>query len=413
MIKIMKKHIYIISILLLLPFTAFTQQDLDNYLVIAAENNPGLRVKFKEYMAALEVAPQVNALPDPQVAFAYFISPVETRVGPQQFRFSATQMFPWFGTLKAKENVANQAAKTKYEVFLESKSRLFNEVRSNYFNIYFNRRAMEITMKNLEILWSFKKLANIKVETGKVSAIDEYRIEMEIGDLENRLALLKDNQQVLEVIFFKQLNIEDEIEIITPEILWAHDLGLSKDQVWDTINNNNHQLLAISLQQEGLDFKKELMEKSGKPNFSIGFDYTVIGQGENSLAGTDAFAFPKVGITIPLYRNKYRAMVNEVVYLQESKEFERIDRINLLETILEKSWKDYMDSDRRIELYITQQSLAEQSLKLLESEYATGNKNFEEILRMERKFLAYGLELEKARSDKQAAISFINYLMGK
>jgi outer membrane protein TolC len=267
-------------------------------------------------------------------------------------------------------------------------------------------------MENLEILRSFKRLANIKVETGKVSAIDEYRIEMEISDMENRLALLKDNQHVLEVVFIKFLNTDDEIEIITPEILWTHDLGLRKDQVWDTIINNNHQLLAISLQQEGLNFRKELMEKSGKPNFSIGFDYTMVGQGENNLAGTDAFAFPKVGITIPLYRNKYRAMVNEVVYLQESKEFEKIDRINLLETILEKSWKDYMDSDRRIDLYITQQSLAEKSLKLLETEYATGNKNFEEILRMERKLLFYGLELEKARSDKQAAISFINYLMG-
>jgi outer membrane protein TolC len=408
----MKRHIYIICIFLLLPFTAFTQQDLDNYLVIAAESNPGLRVKFNDYMAALEVAPQVNALPDPQVAFAYFISPVETRVGPQQFRFSASQMFPWFGTLKAKENVANQAAKAKYEVFLESKSKLFHDVRSNYYNIYFNRRAIEITMENLEILRSFKRLANIKVETGKVSAIDEYRIEMEISDMENRLALLKDNQHVLEVVFIKLLNTVDEIEIITPEILWTHDLGLRKDQVWDTIINNNHQLLAISLQQEGLNFRKELMEKSGKPNFSIGFDYTMVGQGENNLAGTDAFAFPKVGITIPLYRNKYRAMVNEVVYLQESKEFEKIDRINLLETILEKSWKDYMDSDRRIDLYITQQGLAEKSLKLLETEYATGNKNFEEILRMERKLLFYGLELEKARSDKQAAISFINYLMG-
>ena len=408
----MRRHIYIISIFLLLPFTAYTQQELDNYLVIAAENNPDLRVKFNNYMAAFKVAPQVNALPDPQVAFAYFISPVETRVGPQQFRFSASQMFPWFGTLKAKENVANQVAKAKYEVFLESKSKLFNDVRSNYYNIYFNRRAIEITMENLEILRSFKKLANIKVETGQVSAIDEYRIEMEISDMENHLALLKDNQHVLEVVFIKLLNTVDEIEIITPEILWTHDLGLRKDQVWDTIINNNHQLLAISLQQEGLNFRKELMEKSGKPNFSIGFDYTMVGHGENNLAGTDAFAFPKVGITIPLYRNKYRAMVNEVVYLQESKEFEMIDRINLLETILEKSWKDYMDSDRRIDLYITQQSLAEKSLKLLETEYATGNKNFEEILRMERKLLFYGLELEKARSDKQAAISFINYLMG-
>lgn len=409
----MKKHIYIIGMMLLLASVASAQEKLDNYLVIAAENNPSLQIKFKEYMAALEVAPQVRALPDPQAAFAYFISPIETRVGPQQFRMSISQMFPWFGTLEAKENVANQAAKAKYESFLESKSRLFNEVRSNYYNIYFNRRAIDITMENLVILNSFKKLANIKVETGKVSAIDEYRIEMEIGDMENRLAYLKDNQHVLEVMFVNLLNTDSELEIDIPEILWTRDIGLRKDQVWDTISSNNHQLLAINLQKEGLTFRKELAEKAGKPDFSIGFDYTMVGQGEDNLAGTDAFVFPKVGITIPLYRSKYRAMVNEVVYLQEAKESEKIDKINFLETILEESWKDYLDSDRRIRLYINQQGLAKQSLKLLETEYATGNKNFEEILRMERKLLTYGLELEKARSDKQAAISFINYLMGR
>jgi len=144
--RIMKRYKYIIGLLLLLiSFMVSAQQELENYLLIAAENNPGLRAKFNEYMAALEVAPQVNTLPDPQVAFAYFISPVETRVGPQQFKFSASQMFPWFGTLQTKENVANQAAKAKYEVFLESKSRLFNEARSTYFNIYFNKKAIEIT----------------------------------------------------------------------------------------------------------------------------------------------------------------------------------------------------------------------------------------------------------------------------
>ena len=413
MLRIMRKYIYIIGLWLLIPFVAMAQQELDDYLVIAAENNPGLQVKFKEYMAALEVAPQVKALPDPQAAFAYFISPVETRVGPQQFKFSLSQMFPWFGTLETKENVASQTAKAKYEAFLESKSRLFNEVRSNYYNLYFNRKAIEITGENLAILGSFKKLANIKVEAGKVSSVDAYRVEMEIGDMENRLALLKDMQRVLKVMFINLLNAESGFEITIPESLWTRDIGLRKEQVWDTINSNNHQLLALSLQKEGLTFRKELAEKAGKPDFSIGFDYTVVGQGENNLAGTDAFLFPKVGITIPLYRNKYRAMVNEVVYLQEAKESEKAEKINLLETILELSWKDYLDSDRRIDLYITQQDLAEKSLKLLETEYATGNKNFEEILRMERKLLNYGLELEKARSDKQAAISFINYLMGK
>ena len=123
------------------------QEELEGYLQTAAENNPGLKARFNEYMAALEIAPQVSTLPDPQVAFAYFISPVETRVGPQQFRMSTSQMFPWFGTLKAKENVAIQSARAKYEVFLEAKSRLFNEVRSIYYNLYFNRKAIEITRK--------------------------------------------------------------------------------------------------------------------------------------------------------------------------------------------------------------------------------------------------------------------------
>ena len=169
----------------------------------------------------------------------------------------------------------------------------------------------------------------------------------------------------------------------------------------------------LSLQQEALSYRKELAGKQGKPDFTIGLDYTFIGQGENNLAGTDAFVFPMIGISIPLYRNKYRAMVNEVVYLQEAKEYELTDKINILETILEKTWKDYLDADRRLRLYISQLELSNQSLNLLETEYATGNKDFEEILRMERKVLKYGLELEKARADKQAAISFINYLMGQ
>ncbi len=389
------------------------QQDLDHYLQVAAENNPGLKAKFNDYMASLELAPQAKALPDPSIAFGYFISPVETRVGPMQFKISATQMFPWFGTRGARENLAIQSAKAKYEVFLEARSKLFNEVRSTYYNIYLNRRAIELTRENLDILRTFQQLAVIKVEAGKVSALDSYRIEMEMGDLENQLALLLDQQQVLDRMFFNLLNAPEEEAVVTPEVLWTRGFSLDKTQILDSIRANNHQLLMISMQQEALDFRREVAEKQGKPDFSLGLDYTFIGQGENQLAGTDAFVFPMVGIRIPLYRNKYRAMVNEVMYLQESRQYEHKDQSNLLEIVLENAWKDYLDADRRILLYEEQQQLASQSLKLLETEYATGEKNFEELLRMERKLLAYALELEKARSGKQASISFINYLMGQ
>ncbi|MBL7113164.1 MAG: TolC family protein [Bacteroidales bacterium] len=404
------KSILSLSILLL-SLSASAQDILDRYLLTAAENNPGLITRFNEYLAALEVAPQVKALPDPQVAFGYFIQPVETRVGPQEFRISASQMFPWFGTLKTQENVAIQTAKAKYEAFEEAKSKLFNEVRGTYYNLYFNWKAIEIVKENIQILNTFQKLALIKVEAGMVSPVDEYRIEMEIGDLENQLALLKDQQFSLEVAFFNLLNSEHET-VILPDTLWDQGPGLSKQDLLDSILIQNHQLLGLELQREALMFREELARKQGKPDFSVGLDYIIVGKGDNNLSGKDAFMFPKIGITIPLYRNKYKAMVNEVTYLETAKMNEKLDRENMIETLFENTWKEFLDADRRIELYNSQLNLAEKSIQLLETEYSTANKDFEEILRMERKKLFYALELERARADKQAAVSFVKYLMG-
>ena len=128
--------IIIISSLLVLNVHA--QTELDNYLNIGAENSPGLKAKFLEYNAALEKVPQVGTLPDPTISFGYFISPVETRVGPQQAKFGITQMFPWFGPLNAQEDVVIERAKAKYEVFEEAKSKLFFDIKSAYYNLYFS-----------------------------------------------------------------------------------------------------------------------------------------------------------------------------------------------------------------------------------------------------------------------------------
>ncbi len=410
----MKKYNLILGILMVLISSMVSaQSDLNSYLETAAANNPELKSRFNEYLSALEVAPQVKALPDPQVAFGYFIQPVETRVGPQQFKISASQMFPWFGTLKSKENAAVQMAKAKYEAFEESKSKLFNDVRSTYYNLYFTQKAIAVTLENLKLLNTLQKLAVVKVEAGMASLVDEYRIEMEIGDLENQLALLKDKFLVQTVMFNNLLNTDNNAPINLPELLLDAEPMLSKEAIKDSILLQNHQLLSLDLQAESLRFKQETAKKMGLPDFRVGVDYTFVGKGNNNMAGTDAIMLPTVGITIPLYRNKYKSMLNEAVYLETAKKEEKLNKENVLETVFEQSWKDYSDAKRRVSLNEKQAELARKSIDLMETEYATTSKNFEEILRMERKLLLYQLELEKARSDKQAAISFFSYLMGK
>jgi hypothetical protein len=92
----MKNKIILLSVFLISSIIGMaqeTKESLDTYLKIAAENNPGLKAKFSDYMAAMEKVPQVGTLPDPQFAFGYFINPVETRLGPQKATLGLKQAF--------------------------------------------------------------------------------------------------------------------------------------------------------------------------------------------------------------------------------------------------------------------------------------------------------------------------------
>lgn len=411
----MKKVMLILIVVILASSGKVSAQDeLNVYLQTAAENNPALKVQFNEYMAALERVPQVGALPDPVIAFGYFIQPIETRLGPQQAKISASQMFPWFGTLAARENSVESLAKAKFEQFEEAKSKLFFDVKSTYYNLFFTHKAISITKENIDILASFKKLANIKVESGSASTVDAFRVEMEINDLENQLALLKDNANVLSVRFNNLLNVGEISNILIADNLSGLSLD-DKSGELDSILINNNALTAFDYQIEGLQHRERLAIRESLPQFSIGLEYSFIGEGNNTIAtaGQDAFMFPKVGIVVPLYRKKYKAKVQEIIYLQEAKTNQKTDKENALTVLFEDVWKDYQDANRRIELYKIQEQLAETSLSILESDYATSNMDFEEILRMERKLLKYALELQKANADREAAVAFIHFLQGQ
>ena len=124
----------IIHILIILLITgSLSGQSLDEYLVMAAENNPGLKAKFLRYQAALERIPQAGTLADPQVSYSFFIQPMERFAGNQTGSISLMQMFPWLGTLEAAREEMAFMAKAEFEAFNEARSMLFYEVRTTWY----------------------------------------------------------------------------------------------------------------------------------------------------------------------------------------------------------------------------------------------------------------------------------------
>ena len=407
-------HTTAIILLFSLTLSGLRAQDttLVRYLTIAAQNNPGLKASFDRYLAALERVPQVGALPDPQLMFGAFIMPIETRTGPQQIKISVSQMFPWFGYLGARRDVATLKARAAYENFLQKKVELFYRVRSTYYELYFLHKSIQITEENLRLLNMLRQLANVQIQTNKASAIDGLRVELDLGDMENNLARLKDVYRTKMVQFQNLLDIDQLHNFTIPDTLRPLPLTLSHEAILDSLSSN-HTLM--SLDQLALSLKKQqkVARRQGLPAFVVGVDYTIVGATNlTNGTGNDALMF-RVGITVPIYRKKYSAMVNEARLLQQATEEKKQNQLNALQTLFEKVYADYLDAERRISLYQRQKSIAWRSIKILEDQYRTQSRNFEEILRMERRYLNYSLQLERARADSQAAIAFILLLTGK
>ncbi len=411
----MIKRLLILFVLFLTGGLLSAQDFLNHYLETAAANNAGLKAAFYKYSAALEKIPQANALPDPAVAFGYFIQPVETRNGPQEARISVNQMFPWFGTLKARGNAADYMAKSDYEKFEELKSELFYSVRSEYYEIYFIRKKTAIIserIRNLEIL---ENLVQSRRETGKVSAVDELRISMLLDELRNDVKILKELEKSHVLQFTTLLNVEDTLQIRFPEALDNPVLKETREELWDHIRENNHQIQALTYLREAAGYGEIAAQKQGLPQFSVGLDYGIIGTTSNMAdnPGKDVITFPTLGLTLPLNRKKYRAIRQEAEFTRLSAEENLTEQLNRTLNRFDETYWQFTDADRRSELY---QSLVQKSgsaLEMLKTAYMSQGSDFEEILRMERQQLDYAVSLEKALRDLRKSYARLNYFKGE
>jgi outer membrane protein TolC len=306
-------------------------------------------------------------------------------------------------------------ANSKYEVFENSKSNLFFEVKTSYYNYYFTEKAIQITKENIEILRIFKNLSLVKIENGNASIVDELRVEIELNDLENQLALFIDTKNALQVSFNNLLNREKYAIIMIPETLSIENLPYEKVTLLDSIYASNHEIKSIDHRLNSFMNQEISAKKQGGPSFNIGLNYIIVGKDPNSLAsdnGKDAFLFPSIGVSIPIYRKKYKSLIKEAQYLQEVEIASKENAKNTLSSVFENTYKDFNDGQRRIDLNKKQSGIAKQVLDVLITSYSTNSKDFEEVLRIERQLLGYRLAYQKALIDKNAATAFMYYLLG-
>lgn len=403
-----------IAIIIAMLFSAVSfAQTLDDYFKIAADNNPGLQAAYKEYEAALQKVPQVNALPDPVFSFGYFISPVETRVGPQRAKFSLTQMFPWFGALKAQGDAAALMAEAKFQSFIDLRNSLYFRVAAAYYPLYELKEWIRIEQENISILESYKSIATQKFKNGTGTMVDVLRVDIMLKDAQTNLGILLDKEKPLITTFNKLLNRPENEMVVLGDSL---ELEILTDNFRkDSLIASNPKLQALDLIFQASNAAETAAQKRGLPQFGVGLDYVMVGE-RNDITLTDNgkdVIMPMISVSIPIFRGKYKASVKEAQFMQESYAYQKEELANMLIADYEMTWFEVQKQEQLIWLYEQQIQTSQQSLNLLFTSYGNSGKEFEEVLRMQQQLLKYRKLRSAALTQHLVAVAKINYLTSK
>jgi len=388
---------------------------LGDYLKYAAVNNPGLREAFERWRAALEKVPQVTALPEPKLMFAYFIEPVETRVGPQRLRVAVSQMFPWFGKLSLRGDIALADARAAYQRAQAVKVKLFYEVREPYYELYYLGRAIAITRENMELLKYIEAVARARYRTSRGDYSDVVRVQVELGKLDDRLRTLEALKDPIVARLNAALNRPASAPVPFPKEIPKEAFEVSDEDVLSALREANPELKALAAEIEKQRAAVRLARKNYYPDFSLGVGY--IGTGSARMPTSDSGKDPivaEVGVSVPLWYGKYGAGEREAAARLRAANDALTNHLNTLSARVKLVLFKLRDAERKIALYAdTLIPKAQQSLQATQTAYKAGKASLADLIDAERVLLAFRLEHQRALANHAQRLAELEMLVGR
>ena len=392
------KYIFLFCIILVFRFEPLNAQSLDSLLQLVVENNTQLKSIELEYESVMEKKNQVNQLPNPQLGVGVPALRPETRLGPQMMMVSASQIFPWFGTLKSKEEVVISMSKAKYEQIAIVKLDLFYQVKSAYYQLYFLDQKQSVLRSNIKLYESLEAISLANVESGQATLSDVLRVQTKLQSLRQQLLMI-DNQKFVFESKINELTKQPtsiKIELVDSLVLpvLEYDLASFKNKI-----ENNHPLITqVNYQIEQSNNSIAVNSNMNKPTLGLGLDYSFVGQrtDANPMNNGRDILVPKVMLSIPIYRKSYQAKIEEEKLIQQSLEVKKETITDKMISLLINYKADYDNGLLENSLYQNQSSTMQMAYDVLLSEYSSSGKGFEELLMVQNQLLDFDLGIYKA-----------------
>ena len=406
------KNYFAFLFLTLIARTAMNQS-LDFYLEAALQKNPDLKAAYFSFEAQLEKVEQVKFLVNPTLGFGYFISPIETRLGSQQTKISLSQIFPWFGTLSAKKDVASLMAAAQFEQFRNKRALLTLEVKTAYYKYLEVLELLEIHRQNFSLVKSHAKMSKIAYSNGKSKNIEVLEANLMLDEITSNIHILDKRLNLLKQSFNRLLNRPDSLEINATTLAIPTDFKINKDP--DSLLSNHPKLVALEQQMAAAIISGNVVRKNGFPQIGLGIDYMIIQPLEGSTIknnGKDAL-MPMFSLSLPIFRKKYHSQTRENQVYQKQLAAQKTQLENTLSIEWAAAQNQCFESQAQYDIDEQRIQNANQEINFALSNLRNANINFKNILESQNNLLKFKLSQVTWKRNYAEALAKITYLISK
>ncbi|HUG97781.1 MAG TPA: TolC family protein [Gammaproteobacteria bacterium] len=396
------------------------EASLDEHIRYAMQNSPALEAAFYRWRAAAERVPQAESLPDPQLGFAVVLDQVDRDAEYMGERYSISQMFPWFGKLSLRGDIALENAQAEAQRFEAARLELVDRVTRAWYEYAWLHQAGATARENLALLTRLESVARSLYRSGAVSQADVNRAQVELGRLDDQVRSLEDMlgpaAAELNAALGRPAHARLSASPPPPSRQAVTELPERADEEWLALARRGNPGLAAA--RHGVTRERHsiaLARRDYYPDFSLGLEYARDGSARMAMmdgGGADMVA-GMISFSIPIRRGRIAAGVREAQARLNAASRDVMDQELGLDASLKGALFSYRDSARRLALYGgTLVPKARQSMAATEVAYRAGDAAFSDLIDAQRVLLEFELAHERAAADRGKGLARIRMLVG-
>lgn len=387
--------------------------DLLNY---AYASNPSITASKESWKVFIENYRIGKSYPDPQLMTVYFPSPIETRLGPQDWNLTLSQAIPFPGKLTQKGKVLESDTKISKLKLDKTIKNIVTSISGSYYELVYIQKAVDIAKANFNLNQELVKISENAYTKDKALFYDISKAQAQTAQIQYDILLLEELEQAEKARINTILNRTPDASLGKAQELIFRDTVYSLNEIYELSMTNQEDILIADEKILKSEEVIKLSRYESLPSFKLGLFYAAIGDPDVATppkdAGDDAIGV-QLGLSLPIWFGKNKSQISKALASQKKVKADKDVITNKTKERISRLWFKLQNSKRLITLY--ENNLVPQSMRSVqtaETWYREGEGSFSDFLEVQATAYNFQLSLARAKADYGKSLVLLEQLTG-